>query len=145
MQFKLNTLASPLKAALCAAMAMGFAASIQAADNPANGTWTWTVQGRNGNERTMTLKLQTVDGKLTGKLGTPGRNGRVREVEIKDATLKGDELTFKVVREFRGNSFTTTYKAKISGDKITGKTEVEGRNGQTRSRKWEAKRKTETT
>ena len=143
MQFKLNSLSSVVKAALCAVVALGFVSQTHAEETKVDGKWTWTVQGRGGGgggaERKMTLTLKTVDGKLTGKLASPGRNDQVRETEIKDAKLKGDELTFKVVREANGNTFTTTYKGKVADNKIKGKMESE-RNGQTRSRDWEAKR-----
>ena len=44
-----------------------------------------------------------------------------------------------MTREFNGNKFTTKYAGKISGDTIKGKAESE-RDGQARSRDWEAKR-----
>lgn len=107
------------------------------------GTWTWTTPGRNGGpERKSTLKLKAEGEKLTGKVSSPGREGQVMETEISDGKVKGDEIEFKVVREFNGNKFVMGYKGKISGDTIKGKTEFE-RQGEKQSRDWEAKREVE--
>ncbi|HEV2394705.1 MAG TPA: hypothetical protein VG146_20325 [Verrucomicrobiae bacterium] len=90
----------------------------------------------------MTLKLKTEDGKVTGSISQPGRQGgEPRVTDIKDGKLKGDEVSFSVTREFNGNSFTMKYSGKVSADTIKGKIEFE-RNGETRSRDWEAKRST---
>jgi hypothetical protein len=72
--------------------------------------------------------------KLTGKLA-----GRNNDTDIEDAKIKGDEISFKVTREFNGNKFTAKYNGKLSGDTIKGKIETE-RDGNTRSSDWEAKR-----
>jgi hypothetical protein len=113
-------------------------ASSQAADSAnATGTWTWSTPGRNGQSRETTLKLKQDGDKLTGKI-----SGRNSDTEIQDAKITGDEISFKVTRKFRDNEFTSKYSGKISGDTIKGKMEFE-RNGETRSRDWEAKRKTE--
>jgi hypothetical protein len=44
--------------------------------------------------------------------------GRGGEVEISDGKVSGDDISFNVVREFQGNSITTKYKGKVSGDSI---------------------------
>ena len=44
-----------------------------------------------------------------------------------------------MVREIQGNKMTAKYSGKITGDAIKGKIETE-RDGNTRSREWEAKR-----
>lgn len=112
------------------------------AANP-NGTWTWTTPGRNGGpERKSTLKLKAEGEKLTGKVSSPGREGQTMEAEISEGKVKGDEIEFKVVREFNGNKFVMGYKGKIAGDTIKGKTEFE-RQGEKQSRDWEAKREVE--
>ena len=90
----------------------------------------------------MTLKLKTEGDKVTGTLIAPGRGGQTRDTDIKEAKLKGDQLTFNVVREVNGNTMTSKYSGKISGDTIKGKIESE-RDGQTQSRDWEAKRATD--
>ena len=40
------------------------------------------------------------------------------EDEIKEGTIKGDDLTFNVVRNFGGDDITFTYKGKVSGNTI---------------------------
>lgn len=59
--------------------------------------------------------------------------------EISDGKVKGDEISFAVVREWNGNKFTMKYSGKVSADVIKGKIESE-RDGNVRSREWEAKR-----
>ena len=117
--------------------------SAQAADKKADptGTWTWSVPGRNGGDaRTSTLKLKADGDKLTGKVSSPGRDGQARETEIEDGKIKGDEVSFKVVREFNGNKFTTKYNGKVAEDAIKGKVEIDRGQGDPVSRDWEAKR-----
>ena len=133
---------SLLTLASCALLAVGTAAQLQAAEksNP-TGTWTWKTPGRNGGEgRTATLKLKKEGEKVTGKLSTPGRQGGdARETDIEDGKIDGDELSFKVTREFNNNKFVQKYHGKVSGDSIKGKVEFD-RGGETQSRDWEAKR-----
>jgi hypothetical protein len=131
--------------ALCSIFALGFVAQSQAQDKKADasGTWTWTVPGRNGGpERKISLKLKVEGDKVTGKISSPARGGETRETDIKDGQIKGDEVSFKVVREVNGNTMTSKYSGKVSGDTIKGKYEFE-RNGETQSRDWEAKRGSE--
>jgi len=98
------------------------------------GTWKWSVE-RNGQTFETTLKLKHEGGKLTGTVS--GRNNT--ETEIEDGKVDGDEVSFKVTREFNGNKFVQKYKGKVSADAIKGKVEFE-RNGEAQSRDWEAKK-----
>jgi hypothetical protein len=113
-------------------VALAFAAHAFAADE-ATGTWKWSAMFNN-NTVESTLKLKQEGEKLTGTY--VGRNS---ESPIEDGTIKGDAVSFKVVREFNGNKFTIKYSGTLSGDTIKGKSEFE-RDGQTMSRDWEAKR-----
>jgi hypothetical protein len=123
-----------MAAALVVAFA-GLAGTARAEDKPnPTGTWKWTVKFGD-QEREMSLKLKAEGDKLTGSM--PGRDGK--ELKIEDGTFKGDEVAFKVTREFNGQKFVIKYKGKVSGDTIKGKTEFD-RNGETMSRDWEAKR-----
>jgi len=141
MTLKKHLFATMLAAISFAAFVAG---SAQAADKKADGTWTWSVPGRNGGDaRTMTLTLKTDGDKLTGKLASPGRDGQSRDTEIEDGKIKGDEVSFKVVREFNGNKFTSKYNGKVSDDSIKGKVEIDRGQGDPMSRDWEAKRKTD--
>lgn len=142
MKRKHHAFASLIKVGICAVFALGAAAQSQAQDKKVDptGTWTWSTPGRDGGEaRKSTLKLKAEGEKLTGKLAAPGRDGQTSELDISDGKVKDDEVSFTVTRESNGNKFTAKYSGKISGDSIKGKMEVE-REGNTRSRDWEAKR-----
>lgn len=99
------------------------------------GTWTWTRQGRDGNEIPSTLKLKAEGEKLTGKMS--GRNNT--ENEISNGKVKANEISFDLTREFNGNSFTIQYVTKIEGDSLKGES-IMTRDGQERRREWNAKR-----
>ncbi|HLH55927.1 MAG TPA: hypothetical protein VKY92_20160 [Verrucomicrobiae bacterium] len=106
----------------------------------ASGTWTWTMAGRQGGpDRKFTAKLKVDGEKVTGKVSAPSRGGEMRETEIQDGKIKGDEISFSTSREMNGNTIVTKYSGKISGDSIKGKMEFE-RNGEPVKRDWEAKR-----
>ena len=136
------THASITKLAACLVLALVATMRSEAAEKvDPSGTWTWSTPGRDGGAaRTSTLKLKLDGDKLTGSVSAPGRQGgEAREAVISDASLKGDEVAFTVKREFNGNTFVAKYSGKIAGDSIKGKIETE-RDGNTRSRDWEAKR-----
>jgi len=110
-----------------------------------SGTWTWTQPARGGGgggtPRESSLTLAVKDGKLTGKLTTPGRgDGAAMATEISNASVKDDVVAFSVEREFNGNKFVTKYSGKLAGDTITGESEGPGRDGATMKREWVAKR-----
>jgi len=130
-------------AAFCAALTLGSICTASAEDKAsATGNWSWTQPGRDGGEgRKMTLTLKQDGEKLTGKLSSPGRDGgEARETEITDGSVKGDEVTFSVTREFNGNKMTSKYVGKLSADEIKGKVESKDRDGNDRSRDWAAKK-----
>ena len=144
-----TSLASLVKLTTCTAILLSTAAFVSAADKKADptGTWTWSAPGRGGaggggggQPRTITAKLKAEGEKVTGTVSGGGRpGGQARETDIEDGKLKGDEISFKVTREFNNNKFTQKYNGKIDGDTIKGKMEFE-RNGEPVSRDWEAKR-----
>ena len=78
-----------------------------------SGKWTYETQGRNG-PQTVTLTLKASGDSLTGSVS----GGRGGPVDISDGKVSGDDISFNVVREVQGNSFTTKYKGKVSGDSI---------------------------
>lgn len=124
---------------LTAALALALGTA-QAADK-ADGKWSWTMPGRGGGEgRKVTLTLKTDGEKLTGSLTNPGRQGaEARETPIEEGKVTGNEVSFKATREWNGQKMVVKYSGKVEGDSIKGKIETE-RDGQTRSRDWEAKR-----
>jgi hypothetical protein len=114
---------------------VGLVPEAKAADATATGTWKWEFKRQNGDTIDVTLKLKQDGEKLTGTISGPNNS----ETEIMDGMVKDGEVTFKVVREFNGNTVTTTYKGKLEKDTIKGTSERE-RDGQKQSRDWEAKR-----
>ena len=134
-------LTSVLQAAVCVVLALSLQARAEDKKADPTGTWSWTTPGRNGGpDRKSTLTLKLDGEKVTGKLSSPGRQGgAANETEIQDGKLKGDEISFTVIREFNNNKMTIKYHGKVSADSIKGKSESE-RNGEPQSRDWEAKR-----
>ncbi len=118
-------------------VAFGFTISVRAADP--TGTWKWTFQTQNGQTIESSAKLKLEGDKLSGTF--IGRGGT--EVAIRAAKLDQDQISFTVVRERNGQAMTSKYSGKIAGDTIKGKIETE-RDGQTRSRDWDAKREVAT-
>jgi hypothetical protein len=127
----------------CALLGLAAVATARAEDKKVDpsGTWTWSTPGRDGGEaRKSTLKLKAEGEKVTGSISSPGRQGgEARETPIENGKIKGEDITFDVTREFGGNKVTMKYSGKIAGDTIKGKVETE-RDGNARSRDWEAKR-----
>ena len=78
-----------------------------------DGTWTAEVQGRRG-PQTQTLTLKANGSTLTGSIG----GGRGEPVQISEGTVNGNDVAFKVVREFNGNKVEQNYKGTLSGDEL---------------------------
>jgi hypothetical protein len=135
-----NALMTRILSSILTVCFLAFVSLNSRADDKANatGTWTWTVSGQNGNSRDVTLKLKQDGDKLTGKI-----SGRNNDTDIEDARIAGNEVSFKVTREFNGNKMTTKYNGKLEGDTIKGKAETSRDGGEARSRDWEAKRKSD--
>ena len=129
-----QTLVSFLQIAACLLLAAAINTNAQDKKADPNGTWKWSITTQNGQARETTLKLKLDGEKLTGTV-----SGRGGDTAIEDAKIKGEDLSFAITREFNGNKFTAKYSGKLSGDTIKGKVETE-RDGQSRSRDWEAKR-----
>jgi hypothetical protein len=88
-----------------------------------DGKWTAELQtGRGPQTQTLTLKA---DGeKLTGTMDN-GRGG----VDISEGMIHGNDVMFKVVREFNGNKFEQNYKGTLSGDELKVTIEAVGGGG----------------
>lgn len=110
------------------------APAVQGAEDP-TGTWKWSTMFNN-QTRESTLKLKLEGGKLSGAM--LGRNDQ--EIPIEDAKFEGDKVSFSVTRSRGEQKFTSKYSGTVSGDTIKGTVEMPGRDGQTRSREWEAKK-----
>lgn len=134
-----NTL---LKIVACAFVALGLAALAHAQDSKVDptGKWIWASPARNGAPgRTNTLVLKYQGNVLTGAMQGVVRGGPTNDIPIADGKLTGDQISFTVTREFNGNSMTISYEGTVTPDAIKGKSSIE-RDGEKRSRKWEAMR-----
>jgi hypothetical protein len=95
------------KLILPALLLLGISGAALAAD--LDGKWTAEVEGRNGTV-TQTLLLKASGNNLTGSF----EGGRGGAVDISDGTIDGNNVSFKVIREFNGNQFTQQYKGTLS-------------------------------
>ena len=119
------------------------AAPLAAQDKPANmaGKWEFTYSTQRG-QATMTVTF-TQDGEaLKGTMEMPSRGGRGGgPVEISKGTIKGNDLSFSIVRTFGERSMESTYTGKVTGDTAEGTMSgMGGRGGNTEPIKWTAKR-----
>ena len=78
-----------------------------------DGAWKADYTTPDGTARTSTFHLKADGEKLTGKVVSP-----MGEAEIKDGTIKGDDIAFNVTRNFNGEEFTLKYAGKVSGDEL---------------------------
>jgi rhodanese-related sulfurtransferase len=126
---------SILKYLAAVSLLIGTAAHAASAD----GNWIWTTPGRNGGAgRESILSVKTDGSTLTGKISTPGREGKVVDTPITDGKVDGNNISFAVIRIFNGNTNTTSYSGTVADGQIIGKIETV-RNGETQSRDWLAK------
>jgi len=79
----------------------------------ASGVWKAEYTTPDGTARQSTFHFKADGGKLTGKVVS-----QMGEAEIKDGTVKGDDVTFSVVRNFNGEEFTLKYEGKVTGDEM---------------------------
>lgn len=107
--------------ALFALLTVAYAAGV-------DGKWVAQVPGRQGNTQETTITLKAEGEKLTGTI-----SGRQGDTAISDGTIKGNDVSFKVVREFNGNKITQVFKGVLAGDEIkfTRTMEGAGPGGQT--------------
>jgi phage shock protein E len=116
-----------------------FLGAVAAFAADADGNWIWKTPGRNGTPaRETILSLKTDGTTLTGKISTPGREGKVVDTPITDGKVDGNNISFAVIRVFNGNTNTANYTGTVSGGQITGKIETV-RNGEPQTRDWLAK------
>lgn len=93
-----------------------------------DGKWTAQVPGRQGNMQEVTFNFKASGEKLEGTI-----SGRQGDTAISDGTIKGNDVSFKVVRETPNGKFTQVFKGVLSGDevKFTRSMEGAGPGGQT--------------
>lgn len=78
-----------------------------------DGKWTSEFTTPNGQTRTTTYTFKADGDKLTGTV-----SGRMGETAITEGKISEDEISFVVVRNFRGEERKMQYKGKVSGDEI---------------------------
>ncbi len=119
------------------------AAPLAAQTKPANmaGKWEFTYTTQRG-QSTMTVTFTQEGEALKGTMEMPSRGGRGGgPVEISKGTIKGNDLTFSIVRTFGDRSMETAYTGKVTGDTAEGTMAGGGgRGGNTEPIKWTAKR-----
>ncbi len=76
-----------------------------------DGKWVSEAQGKGG-PQTLTLKAEGM--KLTGTL----EGGRGGSTEIQEGMIHGNDVSFKITREFQGNKVTNEYKGTLSGSDL---------------------------
>ena len=120
--------------AVCVCFALVVAVRAEEKKVDPTGAWTWSIAGRDGTAREVTAILKLEGGKLTGTV-----TGRQGGVAIEDAKFAGEDISFKVTREFNGLKFVQRFTGKVGADTITGKISFD-RNGEPQSLDWNAKR-----
>lgn len=86
--------------------AVAFAADI-------DGKWKSEFTTPDGQTRTTNFTFKADGDKLTGTA-----SGRQGDTAITEGKISGDEISFVVVRNFRGEERKMQYKGKVSGDEI---------------------------
>jgi len=104
------------------AIAVMFSMVARADDAAITGKWTAEVQGRNG-AQTQTFTLKAAGKSLTGTVG-----GGQNESAIADGKVDGDQISFSVTRQMRGNDVKMEYTGKVAGDEIKFTVKTEGRD-----------------
>lgn len=107
------------------ALVLGCMMAVAAFATDVNGKWTAETQGRDGQTMTVGFNLKADGSTLTGTV-----SGRMGDTQISNGKVDGENVSFDVVREYNGNSFTQHYTGKMSGDTIQFK--VEGSRGPAR-------------
>ncbi len=101
----MRTFLTVIVAVFCSAMFL-CAASV-------DGVWKADYTSPDGTQRQSTFHLKADGEKLTGKVVS-----QMGESEIKDGVVKGDNVSFSVVRNFNGQEFTLKYEGKVAGDEL---------------------------
>ena len=100
-------------ASLFACSALAAAMLACGAKGGVNGKWVAQLPAREGQTRETTFNLKAEGNKLTGTV-----SGRQGDNPISDGEINGDEISFMVTADFRGNEVKMHYKGKVSGDEI---------------------------
>jgi hypothetical protein len=107
---RLSTKLSAGSVFMCALLAL-FALSCSAGG--INGKWTAQLPGRDGQTRETTFNFKAEGNKLTGTV-----SGRQGDTPISDGEINGDDISFTVTANVRGNEVKIPYKGKLAGKEI---------------------------
>jgi hypothetical protein len=91
-----------------------------------NGKWTAQLPGRDGQTRETTFNFKAEGNKLTGTV-----SGRQGDTPISDGEINGDDISFTVTVNARGNEVKVVYKGKLAGKEIKFTRTREGGEDQT--------------
>jgi hypothetical protein len=104
-----------MRKAIAFALLLAFPA-IAAAQSPADGKWTFTMDSQMG-QVSGQVEMKTDGGKLTGTFVLDGG----RTLQITNGTVSGNDLAFDLVRDRpSGGSMTYNMAGKVDGDTING-------------------------
>lgn len=119
---RLSTRIAIVSLSLCASLAL-FALSCSAGG--INGKWIADLPGREGQTRQQTFNFKAEGNKLTGTV-----SGRQGDTPISDGEINGDDISFTVTQNFRGNEVKVLYKGKVAGKEIKFTRTREGGNAE---------------
>jgi hypothetical protein len=125
-----------MKAFFAVATVIVLAGTATAEDKKVDPVGTWKCETDvMGQKRESTLTIKKDGDKLSGTIIWQDK----KESKVADLKIKDGEMTFSAERELMDMKFTIKYKAKVDGDKIKGKAEVEI-GGEAQSFDYEGKR-----
>jgi hypothetical protein len=95
-----------------------------------NGKWTYSMQGRDGTPREVTITLKQDGNTLTGEVPGMGRGGAApAPMQITNGKVDGDKFSFETKMEFNGNTRVTKYEGTSTGSELKMKVTRESQNG----------------
>ena len=94
------------------------------------GKWTYSMAGRDGTPRDVTITLKQEGAKLTGSVPGMGRGGaQAPALEVMNGKVDGDKFSFETKMEFNGNTRITKYEGTATGSELKMKVTRETQNG----------------
>ena len=94
------------------------------------GKWTYSMQGRDGTPREVTITLKQDGDKLTGSVPGMGRGGQqAPAMEVMNGKVDGDKFSFETKMEFNGQARVTKYEGTATGGELKMKVTRETQNG----------------
>lgn len=107
---RLTTKLSAVSLSVCALLAL---LTLSCSAGGINGKWTAQLPGRDGQTRETTFNFKAEGNKLTGTV-----SGRQGDTPISDGEINGDDISFTVTANVRGNEVKILYKGKLAGKEI---------------------------